>query len=54
MAIEPSSPTVPRMIVLRAATLTNMDVQYRREQENSQSFEQVCTLHRYFANREVM
>ena len=50
---QPSSPTVPRMIVLRTATLTNMYVQCRREQENSRSLAQVCTLHRYFANREV-
>ena len=49
---QPSSPTVLRMIVRRTATLTNMHVQYRREQENSRSFAQVCTLHRYFANRE--
>ena len=51
---QQSSPTVPRMIVLRTATLTNMYVLYRREQENSRSFAQVCTLHRFFANREVL
>ena len=39
---QPSSPTVPRMIVLRTAALTNMYVQDIREQENLRSPARRC------------